>query len=87
MAFLGQIPEEVDRLAGELDVKAGDIDNIIATITGLIGNTTWTGPDRDRYEGDWNGKLRVNMQMVADSLREAATTARMNSEQQRQASA
>lgn len=87
MAFLGQIPEEVDGLAAELDAKAGDIENLVAAITGKLGATTWTGPDRERYEGDWNSKLRVNMQVVADSLREAANTARLNADQQRQASA
>ncbi len=86
MAFLGQIPEEVDSLAADLDAKAGDIESIIAALTSKLGGTTWTGSDRDRFEGDWNSTLTTNLRNVAGSLRDAASIARQNAEQQRQAS-
>ena len=87
MAFLGQIPEEVDALAADLDVKAGDIETLITALASKLGSTTWTGADRDRFEGDWNSTLTTNLRNVAGSLRDAASVARSNAEQQRQASA
>ncbi|NLA65436.1 MAG: hypothetical protein GX862_05825 [Leucobacter sp.] len=87
MALLGQIPEEVDSLAADLDSRAGDIETLISAIASKLGATTWTGPDRDRFVGDWNSTLTSNLRNVAGSLRDAASVARQNAEQQRQASA
>lgn len=87
MALLGQIPEEVDSLAADLDVKAEDIETLITALASKLGSTTWTGPDRDRFEGDWNSTLTTNLRNVAGALRDAASIARQNAEQQRQASA
>lgn len=84
--FLGQVPEEVDALAAEFDAKAGDIENLIASLKAKLGSTTWTGPDRQRFEGDWDGNLSSALRNVAGSLRDTATVARGNAEQQRTAS-
>ena len=85
--FIGQIPEEVDALASDFDNKATDIETVITALTSKLGSTTWVGADRNRFEGDWNSTLSSNLRTVAASLREAATTARNNAEQQRTASA
>lgn len=86
MAFLGQIPEEVDALAADLEAKAGDIETLLSALASKLGSTTWTGADRDRFEGDWNSTLSTNLRNVAGSLRDAGSIARQNAEQQRQAS-
>lgn len=85
--FLGQVPEEVDALAADFDAKANDIDTIITALKSKLGSTTWTGADRDRFEGDWDGQLSSALRNVAGALRDAATLARGNADQQRQASA
>lgn len=84
--FLGQIPEEVDALAADFDAKAGDIEGLIAALKAKLGSTTWTGQDRQRFEGDWDGQLSAQLRNVAGALRDAAMLARSNAEQQRTAS-
>jgi uncharacterized protein YukE len=84
--YLGQIPEEVDALANEFGVKADEIDQIISAVSAKLGSTTWTGPDRDRFEADWNGQLTAALRNVGGSLRDAQSVAKSNAEQQRTAS-
>jgi len=87
MAFLGQIPEEVDALANEFGVKADEIDQLVAALSAKLGSTTWTGADRDRFEADWNGQLTSSLRGVSGALRDAQSVAKGNAEQQRTASA
>lgn len=86
MAFLGQVPEEVDTLASEFDAKAHDIEGIITTLKSRLGGTTWTGQDRTRFEGSWDGELTASLRNVAGALRDAGSVARTNAQQQRDAS-
>jgi len=84
--FLGLVPDEVDALAIEFDARAGDIETLVASLTAKLAATTWTGADRDHFQSDWDGQLTAGLRNVAASLRDAATIARANAEQQRQAS-
>ena len=84
--FVGQIPEEVDALAVDFDAKAGDIEGLMAALKAKLGSTTWAGQDRQRFEGDWDGQLSAQLRNVAGALRDAATIARGNADQQRTAS-
>lgn len=84
--FLGQVPEEVDALAADFDAKAGEIDAVITALKAKLGGTTWTGSDRTRFEGDWDGQLSASLRHVSGALRDAAVLARSNAERQRQAS-
>jgi len=86
-SLLGQIPEEVDALAGDFDAKASDLDGVVSALTAKLGGTTWTGSDRTRFEGDWNSTLSTNLRNASQALRDAAQTARDNAQQQRDASA
>jgi uncharacterized protein YukE len=84
--FVGQIPEEVDVLAADFEAKAGDIESLIQALKTKLGSTTWVGQDRQRFEGEWDGRLTTQLRIVADALRETAIVARGNAEQQRTAS-
>ena len=84
--FLGQIPDEVRLLAADFDAKATDLENVITALKSKLGSTTWVGPDRTRFEGDWDSSLSGSLRNVAGALRDAATTARGNAEQQDTAS-
>jgi len=85
--FLGLVPDEVETLAVDFDAKAGDIETLISSLVVRLSTTTWTGPDRDQFQSDWDGPLTSNLRNAAASLRDAAAVARANAEQQRQASA
>lgn len=85
-AQLGMIPEEVDELAAQLEVKAGDLDGVLTTLTTKLQGTTWTGTDYNRFEEQWTGTIAQNLRNAAEQLRSAAVAAREDAENQRIAS-
>jgi hypothetical protein len=85
--YIGQIPEEVDRLADEFEVRAGELEELKTRISGKLSGTTWTGPDRDRFEADWEGSLSQNVTQLVQQLRGAGQHAAANAQEQRDASA
>ncbi len=85
--FLGQIPEEVDELAGLLERKASEIETTVSEISSKLGSTTWRGNDRERFEGTWQGTIAANLRSAANQLTDAAQDARRNAAEQRNASA
>lgn len=85
-AQLGMIPEEVDDLATQLDVKAGDLEGVLTTLSAKLQGTTWVGTDYNRFEEQWTGTIAQNLRNAAEQLRTAATAAREDAENQRIAS-
>ncbi len=85
--YIGQIPEEVDRLADDFELKAGELEDLKSMITSKLGGTTWTGPDRDRFQADWEGALSQTVTQMIQQLRSAGQTAAANAQEQRDASA
>ena len=87
MAELGQNPQEVRDLAQLFDTKAGDLEGVIVAINGKLGGTSWTGPDRTRFETSTWSTIQTNLNTIASTLREAGTSARANATEQESASA
>lgn len=85
--YIGQIPEEVDQLAGDFELKAGELEDLKTDITGQLSAVTWTGPDSDRFRADWEGVLSANITQIVQNLRAAGSTAAANAQEQRDASA
>ncbi len=86
MAIIGMDIEAVRQLAGQMDAQAEQIAQLEAGLTQAIESTEWVGPDRDRFVGDWQGNHAAQLRAVAQSLRDAATAARNNAQQQADAS-
>jgi hypothetical protein len=84
---LGQIPEDVDQLASEFELKAGQLEELQSAISGRLNSAVWTGPDRDRFQADWDGALSQNITQVIQQLRGASQIATQNAQQQRDGSA
>jgi uncharacterized protein YukE len=84
--YIGQIPEEVDALAGEFEAKAGELEDLKTAISAKIAGTTWSGPDRDRFEADWEGALSQTVTQMVQQLRAASQAASANAQEQRDAS-
>jgi hypothetical protein len=83
---IGQIPQEVDDLAAEFEAKAGELEDVKSAISAKLNGTIWTGPDRDRFQADWDGALSQNVTMVIQQLRGAGQLAASNAQEQRDAS-
>lgn len=85
--FLGMVPAQADELATTLDGGAEAIDSLVADVARALGGTTWVGEDRQAFEACWSGDLTRALNDLGSLLRDTATIARSNAEQQRQASA
>jgi hypothetical protein len=83
---VGQIPEDVDQLASEFELKAGELETLKGAISSRLNGTVWTGPDRDRFQADWDGALSQNITQVIQQLRGASQVAANNAQEQRDAS-
>lgn len=54
----GAVPEELSQLGTKLSAQVNPINDIVSTVNGALGGTTWTGPARDQFENDWNVTFR-----------------------------
>ena len=55
MSMYGADPEQLAGLGRTLTDQINSIQSVISTVGGVLGNTTWVGPARQQFEGDWNG--------------------------------
>ncbi len=85
--FTGMDIGQVRQLANLMRNKADEIESIMNELTRQLGSTAWVGPDRQQFEGDWSGQHCNSLRQVASGVREAATRADQNAQQQEQASA
>ena len=83
---IGQVTEDVEALAAEFDLQATALEDLKTAITAKLGGTIWTGPDRDRFESDWEGVMSQNITSVVQSLRGASQQATQNAQEQVDAS-
>ena len=87
MAMYGMDIEDVRTLSTQLQQASSDIHNIVAQLTGKLQGTTWLGPDRQKFEGDWQSHHVTALNNVSHALQEASTLASQNAQQQETASA
>jgi hypothetical protein len=74
--------QQVRELASLLGKKAGEIDQLISTISSKLAGTDWRGPDAERFRSDWNGQLTTSLKNVAQNLRDTQTRATKNAADQ-----
>lgn len=86
MAIWGADVQQVRALGTQLNQKAGDIDGILSTLTNLLSNTQWEGPDATHFRNEWSGQHTSALRNVASALRDAASKAQQNASQQEQTS-
>ncbi len=80
--FTGMDIGGVRQLSHQLSAKAGEIEQIMHTLTSLLHHTQWVGPDRERFVDDWHSVHAVAMNNVVNGLDEAAQRAMQNANQQ-----
>jgi uncharacterized protein YukE len=84
--FIGMDVQQVRTFAQLLNTKADELEGILNTLTSSLQSTQWVGPDRQRFESDWDGQFVTALRNVAEGLRTAGTAANGNADQQEQAS-
>lgn len=71
MSLYGANPEQLAALGRSLGNQIQQIDAIVATVNAALGGTTWMGPARDRFEGDWNTTFRSALARLGEAFHAA----------------
>ncbi len=86
MAMYGMDIDEVRQLSTQLQQASSDIHTIVSQLTSKLTGTTWLGPDRQKFEGDWQSHHVTALNNVSTALQDASTLASQNAQQQETAS-
>jgi hypothetical protein len=55
MSMIGADVEQLAGLGRTLTDQIQQINAVMSTVSGALGNTLWRGPARDQFEADWSG--------------------------------
>ena len=58
MSMYGANPEQLSNLGRTLTRQIDSIQQVTATIDGVLNGTTWQGPARERFQQEWNGSFK-----------------------------
>lgn len=64
MSMYGANPEQLAALGSTLKQQIAPIDTLIATVSSVLGGTTWVGPARQQFEDDWNTSFRTALERL-----------------------
>lgn len=78
--------DQIDQLAAAFDQKAEQIEEILARLNSGLRETQWLGPDRDRFEGEFEGTIGPDLRNLERELHETASRLRQQARAQEQAS-
>ncbi|GAA1335629.1 WXG100 family type VII secretion target [Brachybacterium rhamnosum] len=81
-ATQGMNVEEVRRMANQLRDAAEEITRIEQELTSGLEEVDWTGPDADRFRGEWSGEMVPALQQVMKAVEELGQTADSNAAEQ-----
>lgn len=81
-ATKGMNVEEVRRMATQLREAAEEITRIEQELTSGLEGVDWTGPDADRFRGQWSGEMVPALQQIMTAVDELGDTADRNAAEQ-----
>jgi len=84
--FTGMDIPGVRQLATQLGTKADTIQQLTQELSNLLQNTQWVGPDQQRFVSDWQSTHVAALNNVVNGLKDAATKANKNAQEQETAS-
>ncbi|MET0325558.1 MAG: hypothetical protein ABW219_10070 [Ilumatobacteraceae bacterium] len=65
---MGGNVEQLHLLGDNLQLKQGNIDEIITAVTNTLANTLWEGPARDQFEIDWHDSFVPALRRMNDAF-------------------
>jgi len=71
MSLYGANPEELDHLGATLTRQIDAIATVMSNVSSVLAGTTWVGPARERFEGEWNGSFRNALTRLNDAFQAA----------------
>ena len=82
----GMNPEAVDQMSQQIQAAGEDALAAFTDVAGRVEGFDWTGEDRDRYVGEFNGAMLELAQRVKQTCDEFAERGKQNAMKQRDAS-
>ena len=86
MAVWGADVEQLKTLGNKLQNGANEIEQQRNTLNNLLNSTEWTGPDAEAFKQQWSSDHTVQLNRVAEALKDAGQKATRNAPQQADAS-
>lgn len=86
MDMQGLDVEQVQELARGFERKADEVDEVLRQLHLGLRETDWVGPDRQRFEGDFEGTITPDLRVLERVLRDTAERLRQEARSQEQAS-
>lgn len=87
MTMYGADVAALRSLAAQLDRAADELDEHRAFLSNAVHQSSWLGPDADRFRGQWDGEHNTRVATSARLLRDTAVTVRRNADDQERVSA
>lgn len=81
-ATKGMNVDEVKRMSGQLRDAAEEITRIEQELTRGLEDVDWTGPDADRFRGQWSEEMVPALQQIMNAVNELGDTADRNAAEQ-----
>lgn len=81
-ATKGMNVEEVRRMSTQLREAAEEITRIEQELSSGLEGVDWTGPDADRFRGQWSGEMIPALQQIMNAVTELGDTADRNAAEQ-----
>ncbi len=69
-----------------MNTDADSITQLTARLTQQLQNTPWSGPDADRFNGDWTGQYVPSLQNLVQALQDNAIALAQQADDQERAS-
>lgn len=85
-ATQGMNVEEVKRMSAQLREAAEEITRIEQELTNGLADVDWTGPDAERFRGQWQSEMVPALQQIMNSVNELGDTADRNASEQQSTS-
>jgi hypothetical protein len=82
MAIWGADIQQLRDLGSKLQKGSDEIQQTKSTLTGLVNNADWKGPDADAFKSEWNGEHTASLSKVIQALQQAGTKAKNNANAQ-----
>lgn len=73
-SMIGADPDQLIALAKTMEVSGSNLKQISTTLTNVISQARWNGPDSDRLKQKWHGSMRVTLQTTGDKLSQLSST-------------
>jgi len=72
MAQIGAQMEQMQSLKGTFDREAGQVGELLSTLSNQVGATWWVGPAADRFRDQWNSQFAPTLRQLQSALQEAS---------------